>query len=78
MKWFGESWGAPVCDPEDHIETPVDEVCPGRLCVRKIIREGDRGISVPWVHDGFVDTLDWHLNCFLHELGINEYSVIDI
>lgn len=25
--WFGKSWGAPVCTPEDHRQTPEGEVC---------------------------------------------------
>lgn len=27
MNWFGESWGAPVCNPADKVETPVGQRC---------------------------------------------------
>jgi hypothetical protein len=40
MPWFGESWGAPVCDPADHVETPVGAVC--LWCV-DLIDEQDSG-----------------------------------
>lgn len=38
--WFGESWGAPVCEPEWHTATPV-----GRNCIEcdKPITDGDTG-----------------------------------
>ncbi len=68
MKWFGASWGAPICDPAEHIETPDGEVCPG--CTRTI-RPESQGVQLPWVRDdGFVDRLDWHLECFTKVLGL--------
>ena len=39
-KWFGESWGAQVCEPEAHTETPVGAGC---LHCGEPIAEGDRG-----------------------------------
>jgi len=48
MKWFGESWGAPVCTAEDHIETPVGDDC--GYC-DDLIEEGDRGFRMPFVGD---------------------------
>lgn len=27
IQWFGEPWGAPVCDPEQRIDVPEGERC---------------------------------------------------
>jgi hypothetical protein len=69
MNWFGESWGAPCCEPATHIETPDGEACPG--CNRSI-RPGDQGVEIPFLSDDPRDPviLDWHLDCFLKDLGI--------
>ena len=68
VKWFGKTWGAPICDPHTHIETPDGEACPGCM---KTIRDGDQGVEIPF-SGGPEDppVLDWHLNCFLAEIGI--------
>ena len=41
-KWFGESWGASVCQGE-HVDTPV-----GVLCAHcdEPIAEGDQGVMI--------------------------------
>lgn len=41
--WFGESWGAPICDEDYHVETPI-----GRKCIYtdQTIRHDDRGFIV--------------------------------
>lgn len=67
MKWFGESWGAPVCVPENH--APV----PGERCVvcDKQFWEDDQGIILPFV--GGPDDppeLPYHLACFRTALGL--------
>jgi hypothetical protein len=68
MYWFGDSWGAPICDDSQRTETPEGEVCPH--CT-KSIRLGDQGVEIPYLQEsGFEDTLSYHLDCFLHELGI--------
>lgn len=50
IRWFGESWGAPVCHPDWHVEIPF--VLPGETgktvsCVScgKPIQPIDRGIA---------------------------------
>lgn len=64
MKWFGESWGAPVCEPEEHVRTPDGEVCPCGCLT--IIYPGDAGFVIPHVQeDGFVELLAWHRDHFL-------------
>lgn len=65
MKWFGKSWGAPCCEPEDHTDTPV-----GRHCFRcdELILVGDQGVSTPLVHKDSVITTHEHLECFLRRI----------
>lgn len=68
MKWFGESWGAPVCHPEEHVETPDGEVCPE--CIRSI-RPGDQGFVLPYVNGaGSVGPLSYHRVCLERALGV--------
>lgn len=54
MMWFGESWGAPVCDPERNVPTPV-----GFTCVEcdKTVEDGDTGFLL-WPNA-------YHRVCFL-------------
>lgn len=42
-RWFGESWGAPVCDDTPHVATPVGSSC---ICCGALVRDGDRGLSI--------------------------------
>jgi hypothetical protein len=62
MRWFGESWGAPVCAPEEAAETPV-----GALCERCGIRFelDDRGVILPCLEEAGVRDYPLHLNCLL-------------
>jgi hypothetical protein len=59
MMWFGESWGAPVCEPEQHTATPV-----GRICVEcdNPVEDGDTGFVMPVTNLG---SLVYHRVCFL-------------
>ena len=75
--WFGESWGAPICAPEGHRETPVGLEC-GRCGVP--IAADSQGILTPLVGglaseptpDGealvYVTRLAWHLDCWLESI----------
>ncbi len=60
-KWFGENWGAPVCDPEDHIPTPVGDPC---VNCEEAIEAGDQGV---------VFDLPYHIECFTRAIsgGLN-------
>jgi hypothetical protein len=50
MRWFGESWGAPVCEDAEHVATPVG--CECFEC------ELDQGFMLPTVWpDQFVGTV---------------------
>ena len=75
MKWFGESWGAPVCDLDDHTDTPVGILCAGAEqpdCPGKI-REGDQGLITPYLYYGNWADMPWHLDCFLRNIGVPAY-----
>lgn len=64
MKWFGESWGAPVCEPRLHAETPTDATC--EHC-RGPINPGDMGFLLPLASDfdGLFIELAYHRFCLL-------------
>jgi hypothetical protein len=56
--WFGESWGAPVCDEMRHLPVPLDQTCPE---CNKGIRLNDNGMIFP----GPEGLLAYHRLCFL-------------
>lgn len=39
--WFGESWGAPVCEEDNHLPTPVGAFC---LSCEEAIEPTDAGV----------------------------------
>jgi hypothetical protein len=70
-RWFGLSWGAPVCDPRTHIEIPIGVPC--GLC-GIAFRDGDQGISLPmgfasveeaqaFIDSGQRPRVDYHQEC---------------
>lgn len=66
VRWFGESWGAPVCDPRAHVETPMDETCAWGSGAP--IKPGDQGVGVP---DGSTGLYVWyHLDCWMRVIGV--------
>ena len=65
IKWFGETWGAPINRDDNKVSTPVDGVClfcnGGIGCVH-------RGVMI--MHHG-VATNEYrpaHINCFLESV----------
>ena len=60
--WFGKSWGAPCCDPELHMPTPV-----GDLCVEcaQPIEKTDQGMLIPFADMTPAVLGAYHLDCFL-------------
>lgn len=62
VRWFGRSWGAAVCDPRTHIDTPVGHICPWD---GSDIEPRDRGINVA----GPDGRSSYHLACFLYAVG---------
>lgn len=76
--WFGASWGAAVCDPETHLDTPVDWLCGD--CLRPIEAD-DRGMLIPFTYGELkpdsgryepagMTLVGEHLACFLRGLGV--------
>lgn len=75
VRWFGESWGAPVCDdPAAQIPTPTDVTC--TRCDGEIA-EDDQGIALPfasapgrpWTDRAGQTKLAWHLDCWMYEIA---------
>ncbi len=64
MNWFGESWGASVCDPATHVETPVGAEC--GWCSEQI-EAGDAGVCLP-VAAEIPYMMKHHLNCWLRQV----------
>lgn len=64
MKWFGESWDAPVCEPDEHVDAPVDRPCAyGCGCA---IEKKDQGFLLPYVGRTTQPAdLAYHRDCFL-------------
>lgn len=75
VRWFGESWGAPVCDPRAHIETPVGRACYGHGHMHEerssVIEPDDQGVSLPFYSTAGVIQIAYHLDCWLHEVGVD-------
>ena len=73
MRWFGKSWGAPVCDPKTFVPWPhVPAFC--RLCVEcgQPIEHDQGGLMVPCLPSG---SSGWHLigyhrGCLFEVLGL--------
>lgn len=69
LKWFGASWGAPVCAPEDQTPVPVDRCV---VCEKQFF-DDDQGIILPFVGEPDDPTeLAYHLACFREALGIGK------
>jgi hypothetical protein len=69
MKWFGQSWGAPICESADHIATPVGQSCMGCETPFSIIANG---LVLP--NEDGEHVVFYHVPCLLHELGIDRPS----
>lgn len=58
-RWFGQSWGAPICDDTPHVETPVGQPC--GWC-DELIAAGDRGVTIPHLADVWTER-PFHFEC---------------
>lgn len=65
MNWFGESWGAAVCSPVSHAETPIAEPC--AWCM-ELIEDGDVGVIIPSMGERGFDRVPFHLECHLRTI----------
>ena len=70
MKWFGEPWGAPVCEEATHVETPIGVPC---LECEQPVEADDRGVILPFLSMEEMTESTFHLGCFLDSLGIFSY-----
>lgn len=74
MKWFGETWGAPVCNTADHVATPVGKNC---LDCGGPIYPHSRGLIVPYVQGDFTCTNEpHHTECFLQDIFGAEWKYV--
>lgn len=69
-QWFGDSWGAPCCDPNDHAPTPVGQAC---MHCREPIKLGDQGLIHAVGHFNEERPLTWtmeptHVDCYLRTI----------
>lgn len=66
--WFGPSWGAPVCDPDGHLPTPVGQSCTD---CHQPIKVNDQGLVIPCIYaPGQVRLTAVHIDCFRRGLGV--------
>lgn len=73
MKWFGETWHAPICEPSEHVERPEAECM---YCDAELV-DGDRGVVMPYLED-LEKPATWvaaHLECFLGALGLAPIAI---
>jgi hypothetical protein len=84
VRWFGADWGAPVCEPEQHIPTPVGKTCLG--CERQVLA-GQRGIvmaagnGIPHAFDLDVNkhvyrVCVYHLECHIESVLGPEWKAL--
>lgn len=74
LRWFGASWGAPMCEDATHIEAPTDTTC--AIC-STLIAPADQGVRIPHLGDAGIQPRHgdqvyawYHLNCFLSSIGL--------
>lgn len=67
MKWFGNSWGAPVCDPANRVPIPL-----GMKCIRcgKGFGLKDQGFELPYMGESRIKVVYYHKGCLLREIGV--------
>jgi hypothetical protein len=64
-RWFGTSWGAPVCEVAEHVAAPVGDAC--AACLHGI-GGADQGVIIPTLDSDHGQP--WHLDCFMREIGV--------
>ncbi len=81
FRWFGPSWGAPVCDDVPHDQTPVGAEC---RCCHQRIKEGDQGFiftralfPAPQLGDGMWAAVfdPFHLDCWMRTITERKVGV---
>lgn len=73
MRWFGKSWGAPMCEPGQQVPTPIGEAC--YVCDEKIA-DGDCGFVMPYLRaNGESGVLPAHRGCGLLPIAGHSYGL---
>lgn len=73
MKWFGPSWGAPVCTEDSHQEMPGGSCA---ACEVPFI-DGDQGVTLPYHgRAGDPPELSYHHSCFMWMIGVTHIHVM--
>jgi hypothetical protein len=70
MKWFGETWKAPICEDVEHVETPAGQPC--FYCCEPFVF-GSCGVMISHV-DRTVIERPWHFDCFTRFLGVQDHA----
>ena len=65
MKWFGDSWGAPINMNCEHAPTPEGVLC--EHCMLPI-EVSDKGFILPLISSDKVEELPYHHYCFVHDV----------
>jgi len=65
VRWFGESWGAPINDPRAEVPVPLTDLC--EAC-RDSFNAASQGIQMPYV--GREAPASYHLTCWLRSIGV--------
>lgn len=68
IRWFGPSWGAPICQPHFQVPWPHDCEC---VCCGKEFEMSHQGVRLPHLSEpGHVGFSHFHLGCFLVSVGV--------
>ncbi len=67
MRWFGESWGAPVCAPDARVERPAG---PCGRCAEPFAEHAQGVVLAGIDAEGRSREVGFHIDCFLKSVGI--------
>lgn len=65
IRWFGESWSAPVCRDAPSVPTPIGELCV--YCHGPIARD-DQGLVLPLITAQGQGTAAYHRHCYISSI----------
>lgn len=68
MRYFGEPWGAAVCDTGEHVPTPVGWAC--YACSFPVFA-GDQGLLLETWRDDHYELIPVHLDCLTRMVGVD-------
>lgn len=66
-KWFGESWEAPVCQDDNHVDVPIGALCEDFNC-RRPITECDQGFLIYHYEQEKSGYRPWHKACLIGQI----------